>query len=59
MGEVSKDLFEKWVNNLPDNSQTEESLNDLAKNASEATIFVIKSFMEKISDVATEIKPNN
>lgn len=55
IGEVSLDLFKKWVEALPENSQTEDAIQNLAKSASESTIFVIKSFMEKINNTESNI----
>ena len=49
-------LFQKWVNNVPQDQQTDEALAPLAANAAETTIFVIQMYMDKINEAAEELK---
>lgn len=49
-------LFQKWVNNVPEDQRNDESLAPLAANAAETTLFVIQMYMDKINSAAEELK---
>ena len=54
--DVTRELFQRWANNLPQEQQTEEVLEPLSKNAKETTTFVVQSFMNKFNAAADELK---
>ena len=56
IADVSQALFQKWANALPEDQRSEENLNNLSKNATESTFFVVKMFMDKFNEAAEEIK---
>ena len=58
IGEVAADLYVIWQDKLPENQRDENSLKSLQKNASESTLFVIQSFMDKFNKAAEELKNN-
>jgi len=49
--EIKLALFQKWVNNVPQDQQSDE-----AANAAETTIFVIQMYMDKINEAAEELQ---
>jgi len=49
-------LFQKWVNNVPEDQRNDENLAPLANNAAETTLFVIQMYMDKINSAAEELK---
>ena len=49
-------LFQKWVNNVPEDQRNNENLAPLANNAAETTLFVIQMYMDKINSAAEELK---
>ena len=59
--DVGTALFQKWVNALPKDQQSEESIANLNKNATESTYFVVKMFMDKFNQEADQLKaePND
>jgi hypothetical protein len=54
--EIKLALFQKWVNNVPQDQQSDESLAPLAANAAETTIFVIQMYMDKINEAAEQLQ---
>lgn len=56
IADVSQALFQKWANALPEDQRSEENLNNLSKNSTESTFFVVKMFMDKFNEAAEEIK---
>lgn len=54
--DVAKALFQKWANALPEDQRGEEALENLNKNAVEATYFVVKMFMDQFNSAAEELK---
>lgn len=56
MQDVSKALFQRWANNLPEEQRSEEAISNLGKNATETTYFVIQLFMNKFNEAAEELK---
>lgn len=54
--EIGVSLFQRWSDNLPDEAKSEETMAALAQNASDATIFVVKEFIEKSSAATDRIK---
>jgi hypothetical protein len=54
--DVSKALFQKWANALPEDQRNEENLANLNKNATESTYFVVKMFMDQFNSAAEELK---
>lgn len=57
--DVAKALFQKWANALPEEQQSEETIANLNKNATESTYFVVKMFMDKFNEAADELKDKN
>lgn len=56
MQDVSKALFQKWANNLPEEQRSDESIANLSKNATDTTYFIIQLFMNKFNEAAEELK---
>lgn len=56
ISEVAADLYVKWQSTLPEDNRSEETLKSLQKNASDSTLFVIQSFMDKFNKAAEELK---
>ena len=54
--DVSKALFQKWANALPEDQRSEENLANLNKNAVESTYFVVKAFMDQFNEAADVLK---
>ena len=54
--DVAKALFQKWANALPEDQQSEETISNLNKNATESTYFVVKMFMDKFNEAAEQLK---
>jgi hypothetical protein len=54
--DVAKALFQKWANALPEDQQSEESIANLNKNATESTYFVVKMFMDRFNAAAEDLK---
>lgn len=54
--DVSKALFQKWANALPEDQRSEEALANLNKNATESTYFVVKMFMDQFNAAADVLK---
>lgn len=54
--DVAKALFQKWANALPEDQQSEETISNLNKNATESTYFVVKMFMDKFNEAADDLK---
>lgn len=54
--EIKLALFQKWVNSVPNDQQSDEALAPLAANAAETTIFVVQMYMDKINEAADELK---
>lgn len=54
--DVSKALFQKWANALPEDQRSEEHLANLNKNATESTYFVVKMFMDQFNAAAEDLK---
>ena len=54
--DVSKALFQKWANALPEDQRSEEHLANLNKNATESAYFVIKMFMDQFNEAADDLK---
>ncbi len=54
--DVAKALFQKWANALPQDQQSEESIANLSKNATESTYFVVKMFMDRFNEEAEQLK---
>ncbi len=57
--DVAKALFQKWANALPEDQQSEETISNLNKNATESTYFVVKMFMDKFNEAADDLKDKN
>jgi SUMO ligase MMS21 Smc5/6 complex component len=49
-------LFQKWINALPEDQRTDENISNLSKNATEATYFVVKVFMDKFNAEAEVLR---
>jgi len=56
MQDVAKSLFQKWSNTLPENQRSEDAIENLSKNATETTYFVVQLFMNKFNEAAEELK---
>lgn len=56
MQDVSRSLFQKWSNTLPEDQRSEEAIENLSKNATETTYFVVQLFMNKFNEAAEELK---
>ena len=54
--DVSKALFQKWANALPEDQRSDEAIESLNKNATESTYFVVKMFMDQFNAAAEELK---
>lgn len=54
--DVSKELYQKWYNAVPEADKNEEASQAMAKNAGETTFFIIQSFMNKFNAAAEELK---
>ncbi len=54
--DVAKALFQKWANALPEDQQSEETISNLNKNATESTYFVVKMFMDRFNEEAEQLK---
>ncbi len=54
--DVSKALFQKWANALPEDQRSDENIANLNKNATESTYFVVKMFMDQFNAAAEELK---
>ena len=54
--EIKLALFQKWVNNVPQDQQSDEALAPLSANAAETTIFVIQMYMDKINEAAEQLQ---
>ena len=54
--DVSKALFQKWANALPEGQRSDEAIESLNKNATESTYFVVKMFMDQFNAAAEELK---
>lgn len=54
--DVSKSLFQKWANTLPEDQRSQEAVDNLSKNATETTYFVVQLFMNKFNEAAEELK---
>ena len=54
--EIKLALFQKWVNNVPQDQQSDDALAPLAANAAETTIFVIQMYMDKINEAAEQLQ---
>lgn len=59
MADIAKTLFQRWANNLPENQRSEEELENLSRNATEATYFVIQLFMNKFNEAAEQLKADS
>ena len=57
--DVAKAVFQKWANALPEDQQSEETISNLNKNATESTYFVVKMFMDKFNEAADDLKDKN
>lgn len=56
IGQVSEDLYNKWVAALPNDQKDDEALSALSKNAYEVTVLIIQNFMKRFNDAAEELK---
>lgn len=57
--DVGTALFQKWFNAMPQDQQSEESIANLNKNATETSYFVVKMFMDKFNEAADDLKDKN
>lgn len=58
IGDVSTDLYNKWVAAMPAEDKNEVAFRALAKNAEETSLFVIQNFMNRFNAAAEELKDN-
>ena len=54
--EVATDLYNSWVNAMPEEEKNEIAFRAMAKNSQETTLFVIQKFMDKFNAAAEELK---
>jgi hypothetical protein len=57
INDVALALFQKWSNALPEDQRSEENLNNLSKNSTDTTYFVVRMFMDKFNEAAEVLKP--
>jgi len=57
--QVALELFNQWVQSLPEEERNEENLGNISKNAKNTTLFVVNNFMDKFNKAAEELKPQD
>jgi hypothetical protein len=55
--DVAQALFQKWANALPEDQRTDDNIKNLSNNSMDTTYFVVKMFMDRFNEAASELKP--